>query len=111
MPWVSLGSNYPPGRRRSAAAVEELAKAYNDVFRGNPDKAQQEMVITDLANQSGFYKVSVPGEDTSLHFETGKRFLFGRIFQFLNMSQMEWDELHVAVRQEAMIDSVEGNIT
>lgn len=90
--------------------MEQLAKAYNNVFRGNPTKAEQEMVLADLANESGFYKVTVPGTGLSLEYETGKRFLFGRMFRFLNMSDEEWRELQIASRQEAMIDSVEGSI-
>ena len=90
--------------------MQDLAQAYNAVFRGNPTKGDSEMVLADLANESGFYKVTVPGADVSLDFETGKRYVFGRIHRFLNMSQAEWDELHVAARQEAMADAIEGSI-
>jgi hypothetical protein len=91
-------------------AVEQLSNAYNNVFLGNPTKAEQQMVLADLECESGFVQVVIPGPDVSLEYETGKRFLFGRIFRFLKMSAEEHDELHKAARMEAMVNSQEGTI-
>lgn len=91
-------------------AVETLAHAYNNVFNGNATKAEAQMVLADLENESGFVKVYTPGAETSLEFENGKRYLFGRIFRFLSMTPEEHNELHAAARQEALVDSQEGAI-
>lgn len=91
-------------------AVETLTNAYNNVFMGNPTKAEQQMVLADLECESGFVQVVIPGSDVSLDFETGKRYLFGRIFRFLKMTQEEHDELHKAARAEAIANAQEGTI-
>jgi hypothetical protein len=109
MLWVSLASQYQAGLRRGNRAMQDLANAYNHVFRGNPTKAEAEMVLADLANESGFYKVHVPGPEVSLEYETGKRAVFGRILRFIRMSQEEHTALEYAARQEALADQ-EGPI-
>lgn len=91
-------------------AEETLAHAYNNVFHGNATKAEQQMVLADLEKESGFVQVVLPGPGVSLDFENGKRYMFGRIFRFLSMTQEEHDALHAAARQEAMVDSQEGPI-
>jgi hypothetical protein len=110
MSWQGLAGQFQPGMRRSMQAVEILANAYNNVFMGNATKAEQQMVLADLENESGFVKVVIPGPGVSLDFEGGKRYMFGRIFRFLSMSFDEHNELHKAARQEALADSQEGNI-
>lgn len=91
-------------------AVETLANAYNNVFRGNATKAEQQMVLADLEKESGFVQVFEPGPGVSLEYENGKRYLFGRIFRFLAMTPEEHDALHRAARQEALTDAQEGAI-
>jgi hypothetical protein len=91
-------------------AQETLANAYRNVFRGNPTSAEQQMVLADLENESGFVKVVLPGPGVSQEFETGKRHIFGSIFRFLAMSLEEQDALHHAARREALTDSEEGPI-
>lgn len=110
MSWVSLASQYSRGRRRGMEAVETLANAYNNVFMGNPTKNEQQIVLADLECESGFVQVVEPGPGVSLDYETGKRFMFGRIFRFLKMTTEEHDELHKAARAEALANSQEGTI-
>lgn len=110
MSWVSLATQYQPGHRRGMEAIETLANAYNNVFMGNPTKAEQQIVLADLECESGFVQVVIPGPEVSLEYENGKRFLFGRIFRFLRMSMEEHNELHAAARLEAITNSQEGTI-
>ena len=91
-------------------AVETLANAYNNVFRGKPTTAEQQMVLADLECESGFVQVVEPGPGVSLDYETGKRYLYGRIFRFLNMTFEEHNDLHTAARAEALANSQEGTI-
>lgn len=92
-------------------AEETLAEAYRHVFRGNATSAEQQIVLADLENESGFVKVVIPGPDVSPDFENGKRYVFGRIFRFLAMTREENDALHHAARNEALADAQEGPIT
>lgn len=110
MPWVSLGSQFRRGLRRGEQAMERLAQAYVHVFRGNPTKEDQEIVLADLHNESGFSKVFVPGPRVNLNFEEGKRYTYGRIHRFLAMGNDEWRELQEAARREAMADAEEQPI-
>ena len=110
MQWVSLATQYQQGHRRGMEAVETLANAYNNVFRGKPTDAEQQMVLADLECVSGFVQVVEPGRNVSLEYENGKRFVFGRIFRFLSMTMEEQNALHQAARQEALINSQEGTI-
>lgn len=108
MPWANLSSLHKVGHRRGSQAMNDLAKAYSNVFRGNPTKAEAEMVLADIANESGFYKVHVPGPGVSLEYETGKRAIYGRIISFIQMSSEEHRSLEFAARQEALTDNSEG---
>lgn len=110
MQWVSLASQFRVGLRRGNMAKELLAKAYANVFMGNATKAEAQMVLADLANESGFYKVFVPGEGVSLEYNEGKRTLYGRIMAFIQMSPEEHRALEHAARQESITDMTEGPI-
>jgi RNA-binding protein YlmH len=89
-------------RRDTYAAHVKLASAYQNVFKGSPDQEQQELVLADLAAQSGFYKVSHSSlSSDALRQQEGKRELFGHIFAMLAMSAEDKHALEIAARHEA----------
>jgi len=63
----------------------------------------QELVLVDLAHFSGFYRVTPPesGDRDHIVFNEGMRTLYGRIFQYLRMSNDEIRSLETAARQTA----------
>lgn len=66
----------------------------------------KQIVLADLANQSGFYRVTGPGfsaEDRA--FCDGMRAVFGHASKFLSMTDAELRDLQEAARQEAIADS------
>jgi hypothetical protein len=108
--WNWLSRYFPRGFRRSSTAHLELAGAYQRVFTGHGTERDAQFVLTDLANYTGFYRVSGPGlsaEDRA--FADGQRAAFGRLFRFLRMSADETRLLEEAARAEALADSEEGN--
>lgn len=88
--------------RRPNEAELRLATAYKAVF-GNQSE-HSEIVLADLAAQTGFYMVEPPGADRSLYqagYCAGQRAAFGRLFQFLSLSDVQMRALEEAARQEA----------
>lgn len=99
----SLASERPDGKRRDAAAKERLRQAYASVFRGSADA---ELVLADLANYCGYYKVHSPEVSMSVAFDhNARRAVFGRIFHYLNLSEDERGELAEAARRETHADT------
>lgn len=109
MTWASLTSLF--AKPRGNEAVDALAQAYRDVFRGNATQNQAQMVLADLADYSGYYKVSPAVESLGeLAAEAGKRSVFARIAGFLHMSDSEIRALQEAARQESLSTQYEGEI-
>lgn len=107
--WRWLSSLYPLGRRRSVVSRKRLQTAYDSVFGRNDGAEDIEIVLADLANFSGFYKVmdyGVSGEDRA-HAD-GRRAVFARIHKFLRLTPNERTGLEIAARDEARTDSQEG---
>lgn len=79
-----------------------LVRAYQSVFRGNPSREQQEIVLADMAARSGFYKVTSPdvSSDVLRHVEGG-RALFGHVFAMLTLTDEDIRAFETAVRHEA----------
>ena len=93
-----------PGRPASRLEAEaRIALAYQRVFTGTPSAEDQGIVLVDLANFTGFYRVTPPegGERDTIVFNEGMRTAYGRIFQYLRMSDVEIISLEVAARQTA----------
>lgn len=109
MRWRSLASLFTPGSRRRLQARLGLGAAYRRLFAGRGSKADGEMVLADLANHTGFYRVTEPGAG-ALEFAEGKRAVFGRVFRFLRMTDAEVAALEEAARAEALTDAREGEI-
>lgn len=86
-----------------------LVGAYRRVFveGGAASTEDKQVVLADLANASGFYRVSGPGmsaEDRA--FADGMRATYARVHLFLKMTPDEVGHLEEAARQEAIIDSL-----
>ena len=108
---ANLASSFPNGRKRGAAASKRLVSAYNAVFTGKGSAEDADMVLADMANFTGFYRVNgigVSGEDRA--FADGLRAAYGRIFRFLNLTDAERRSLEFAAREEALADSEEGDL-
>ncbi len=84
----------------AALADAQLIAAYNSVFvQGREDV---ELVLTDLANHCGFYKVDDRGASADdLNFDGGKRAAFARIWSFLTLTDQQLELLENAARDEA----------
>lgn len=109
MRWRNLSGLFAPQLRRRLQARLALGSAYRRLFAGRGSKADAEMVLADLANHTGFYRVTEPGAG-SLDFAEGKRAMFGRLFRFLRMAEDEIEALEEAARAEALADAREGEI-
>lgn len=90
----------------SVSRTKALADAYNRMFSGEGDKEDAQIVLSDLANWTGFYRVNGPetGADERA-WADGSRSAFGRIFRFLRLSDIERRQLEEAARQEAIADT------
>lgn len=96
-----------PLRRRGPTAEQRLLQAYENVFASSGVDAQ--LVLADLANDSGFFRVSGPGlSHDERAFAEGKRAHFARIYGFLRLTDEQRRALQEAAREEARADS-EGN--
>ena len=109
--WRWLSRSLPAGYRRGDAARHSLATSYQRLFAGHGGEADAQIVLADLANYTGFYRVSGLGfsaEDRA--FADGMRAGYGRIFQFLRMTDHERSSLEQAARAEALVDNSEGTL-
>jgi hypothetical protein len=77
-----------------------LIEAYRSVFgRGGEDV---ELVLIDLAAFCGFYQVEQGGVTADeLNHHAGRRAAFGRIFNFLSLSDAQLMAMEQAARDEA----------
>jgi hypothetical protein len=100
----SLVKLLPMGRnsrslRLQAQREERLRQAYYAVFIGKPTDDDQNIVLLDLADVSGFYKVS--SADMPHEYQAGMRAVYGRIFSYLRMSPDEIRSLEQAAHETA----------
>jgi hypothetical protein len=99
------------GLRRAFSTRLYLSRAYRMLFHAKADKQQADMVLVDLLNFSGYYKVAPAGSDAiALARHEGRREVAGRIMQNLRMTDAEIDAMERTVRQEALVDQVEGEL-
>lgn len=109
--WRSLARIYPRHWRRSPSAAADLTNAYRALFTGHGGEREAQIVLADLANASGFYRVNGPEFSAEARaFADGERSVYGRIFRFLRMSDAEVRQLEEAARAEAIADAQEGQI-
>ena len=97
---IRLLDRRPQSRLQAEARI---AVAYQRVFTGSPNSEDQNIVLVDLANFTGFYRVTPPetGNRDTVVINEGMRTAYGRIFQYLRMSDVEVLSLEVAARQTA----------
>lgn len=97
-------------RNRSVAETElRRIQAYNSVFLGNSTEEDRQIVLVDLADYSGFYRVTPPGAGDVV-FNEGMRAVYGRIFRHLRMSSEEIASLEIAARETAAIRQAQSSM-
>lgn len=107
MMWRSLASQMDGPRDEKAQA--RLLQAYRDVFEREDEST--EMVLADLANFTGFFKVPPIGTPPDmLLVDQGSRAAFGRLFSFLSLPEERRAAMEKAARREAIADDEEGQI-
>lgn len=75
-------------------------QAYLSVFAEGREDV--ELVLADLANHCGFYKVAERGTDPDLlQYDEGQRSAFARIWNFLTLSDEQLAALESAARNES----------
>lgn len=87
---------------------KEITDAYRRLFGHNNDNAQ--IVLADLADFCGFYKIEPSGSDMSAYqagHVNGLRSAFGRIFYFLGLNEDDLKALEEAAREESRARSTE----
>lgn len=104
--WRALSSYFPEWHKKPQPmnALAQLGDAYRAVFDGRSTEAQREIVLADLAAQSGFYRVTVPSPalaDRDLWFAEGRRSMFAEIFAHLSLADDDVKALENAARREA----------
>lgn len=109
--WQWLSRKFP-GRSRGTEAYAHLAGCYQRVLMpgSTATNEDKQIVLADLANKSGFYRVSGPGfsaEDRA--FADGMRATYGAIHAFLRMTDDERRSLEEAARHEAQVDAEQNN--
>lgn len=93
-----------------STAVERqaaLCRAYRAVFLGNPDRSQQQIVLSDLQHRCGWNKITDPkyASDRELWFAEGKRAAYGELFAHLSLSPADVEALNNAARVDAVYDN------
>lgn len=102
----SIVTIYGKPRARSTEAQLHLTQAYRRVFTGSPTKDDQDIVLTDLATKSGFYRVSSSEmSNGALRQQEGMRELFSHISRHLSLAPEDITSLENAARLEAVADN------
>jgi hypothetical protein len=105
----SLASELNQGNRRSVEARLRLAQAYRSVFKDGSVDA--DLVLSDLAEYAGWYKVVDPSAGPYVMTDANaRRAVFGRLFHWLRLTSNEIEELERAVRLEQAVSNSEGQI-
>ncbi|MDJ0513022.1 MAG: hypothetical protein QNJ62_06230 [Methyloceanibacter sp.] len=93
-----------PWDKHSSIGEKRLADAYQRVFETqSASDEDREIVLADLAEYTGFYKITAPGDLELLQFANGQRAVFARIFQYLRMSDADLKRLEEAALHEAQV--------
>jgi hypothetical protein len=109
---IKLRGLFKRGLRRSAAARLLMSGAYRRVLvEGNSTQMDRDLVLTDLANQTGYYRVS-PADtpDAELRFAEGKRAVMARILHHLRMPHEIQQQLELAAKDEQLTNTEEGEL-
>jgi hypothetical protein len=93
-----MGPPAEAGSPEEAAQVERLRQAYLSVFQGRGGKEDADIVLVDLAYESGyFFTDDGMASDQQLRHDSGRRFVFGRIARMLQMSNLEIADLQKSI--------------
>jgi hypothetical protein len=108
----SISAIHNKGERRKAKAKLDLLGAYQRVFiSGQSSAVDREVVLTDLADFCGFYRVTGAGVTHDVRaFNEGMRSAFGRIVSHVRMTADERAAYETAARQEALVNQYEGEL-
>lgn len=107
---MTTNKRYPEGQRRGAQQTIDLSAAYNAVFTlQKPTRESLDMVMTDLAEFSGYFAVA-PTDTSSndLWDRNGRRAVFARILSLIRLSEYEREQLRERALLEMQISNVEG---
>lgn len=99
------GAKWIPWRSTNQAE-HDLASCYRALFAGHAGEREAQVVLTDLANVTSFYRVNaidVPSEMRA--YTDGQRSVYAHIFRYLRMTEEETRHLEEAARQEAIAQS------
>jgi hypothetical protein len=100
--WDRLSRKYFGPRSKSLEAQLALTECYRRVFLGNPSRADQQVVLADLAAQTGWNQITpVSVASDGLRFNEGKRAAFELIHRHLALSDQDVSALENAVKHEA----------
>ena len=107
---TSISTGRDKGQRRTASAKLDLANAYVNVFRtGTGTGDERDVVLADLAEFCGFYRVTPGGvSHDERAFNEGLRAAYGRIMSHLRMTPDEREALETATRHEMFVTMAEG---
>lgn len=98
-------SEVVPDAPRGSEAELRLTNAYKAVFTGHPGAEDTDLVLTDLANSSGYFRTLGPGRTQDERaFDDGRRWLFARIAAFLYKDGRELMDLQRAASREYAVD-------
>ncbi len=82
------------------------------MFSGNGTREDCDIVLADLARESGYYRVesehSILRNTASLVYNEGRRRVFARVLRFVDMPGDDLAALEQAVRLEHRVDKEEG---
>lgn len=99
--WHALSRKYFGQRSKRLEAQFELTEAYRRVFLTNPSRADQQIVLADMAVQAGWQQITTPGVASDrLWFNEGKRAMFECMFRHLSLSDADVAGLENAVKHE-----------
>jgi hypothetical protein len=104
MNWHSLTKAFGI-RTRSSRAQFELGEAYRRVFNGNPSRADQQLVLADIAAKAGWNTITPPSvASDELRFNEGKRAVFANIFAHISLAPADVQAFENAVRHEIVAE-------
>jgi hypothetical protein len=106
----TIASIFEAGKRRTATAQVKLTEAYCAVFEGRGGPQDAEIVLVDLARNTGYLHITMPDPTNTtnqLWFNEGRRSVMGRIMQFVALPGEAKLRLAEAVRMEDAASQME----
>jgi hypothetical protein len=89
----------PPGKENDPEAIEaRIVDAYLALFSGNGDQADADIVLVDLAQESGYF-ITLPANasDGECRDHNGARRVFGRLLMVMNLPADRINQLTTAL--------------